>query len=53
MIAQTAALTLALSILAFRSEDGYKWRFASVIANESQVPWSTFGPNEQVTKSPN
>lgn len=35
-----------LSILAFRSDDGYKWRFASVIANESQVPWSTFGPNE-------
>lgn len=35
-----------LSIVAFRSDDGFNWKYTSTIHNISQAPWSTFGPNE-------
>eukprot|EP01045_Picozoa_sp_COSAG04_P016816 COSAG04_NODE_1438_length_6767_cov_2.368026_1_plen_295_part_10 len=35
-----------LSVAAFRSTDGRRWEYSSVVANASDFPWSVYGPQE-------
>jgi hypothetical protein len=41
-----SAATYPISLLAFTSQNGYAWEFASVVASKTNLPWSFYGPTE-------
>ena len=42
----TSTATYPISVVAFTSQDGFAWQFASVVASKANLPWSFYGPTE-------